>query len=117
MNQATEPVRTMRSLAVSYARLRGIFVHCTDLGVQRVCTWCEVKAWAPQIVWWPRRQMAKIDTCLMGGLEGQLLKIGRLLQRIGDPRSTIAMKWGCGGYLRSCLAEVLCALLCFMMIS
>jgi hypothetical protein len=40
-----------------------------------------------------------------------------LLQRIGDKSGTIAMNWGCGGYLRSCLAEVPCADLCFVMIS
>ena len=43
--------------------------------MQRVWKWCEVKAWAPQIVWWPRRQVVSFEACLLGGLEGQLLKI------------------------------------------
>ena len=32
----------------------------------------------------------------------------KLVQGIRDKSGSIAMNWGCGNYLRSCLAEVLC---------
>ena len=40
-----------------------------------MCKRCEVREWAPQIVSGPTGQIAKIEQCLLGGLEEGLLKI------------------------------------------
>ena len=37
-----------------------------------VCKGWNVQAWPPQVVSWPRREMAQFETCLLEGLEGRL---------------------------------------------